>query len=135
MPRGRPKKHQSIADLQKLLSEQRQRKGKLHAERKRLQGKMDQIDREIAMLDGGPMSEGGNGTRSRARNAKKLPDVIADVLKKGGKPMKVAAITDAVRGTGYHSSSANFRGIVNQALIKDERFMSESRGMYQLQGA
>ena len=43
--------------------------------------------------------------------------------------MKVAAITDAVRGTGYHSSSINFRGIVNQALIKDDRFTSPSRGL------
>ena len=130
MPRGRPRKQPSIADLQMQLGEQRQRRAKLTLERKKFQGKIEQIDREIASLEGGPSSNGTAGA-TRARNTKPLPDVIADVLKKHGKPMKVAAITDAVRGTGYHSSSINFRGIVNQALIKDDRFTSPSRGLYQ----
>ena len=130
MPRGRPRKQPSIADLQTQLGEQRQRRSKLTAERKKLQAKLEQIDRDIDMLEGGASSNGTVGA-TRARNDKPLPEVIADVLKKGGKPMKVAAITTAVRNSGYQSSSANFRGIVNQALIKDERFTSPSRGMYQ----
>lgn len=129
MPRGRPRKQHSIADLQKLLGEQRQRRGKLTTERKKLQAKIEKIDREIESLEGEGGAEGVTAS-GRARNDKPLPDVIADVLKKNGKPMKVANITEAVRNTGYNSTSANFRGIVNQALIKDDRFISPSRGMY-----
>jgi hypothetical protein len=41
--------------------------------------------------------------------------------------------TDAVLATGYRSSSDNFRGIVNQMLIKDrKRFAQVERGIYQL---
>jgi hypothetical protein len=51
---------------------------------------------------------------------------------KDGKPMRVGDITDAVHNAGYRSSSANFRGIVNQTLIKDKRFVAPERGLYQL---
>jgi hypothetical protein len=44
----------------------------------------------------------------------------------------VGEIVDAVLAGGYHSKSANFRGIVNQTLIKDKRFVSSGRGVYQL---
>ena len=46
--------------------------------------------------------------------------------------MKVADITAAILATGYKTRSANFRGIVNQTLIKDKRFVSAGRGLYQL---
>ena len=44
----------------------------------------------------------------------------------------VARIAEAVQRGGYRSNSANFRAIVNQTLIKDKRFGSAGRGMYQL---
>ena len=68
MPRGRPRKQPSIADLQMQLGEQRQRRAKLTLERKKFQGKIEQIDREIASLEGGPSSNGTAGGGSRARN-------------------------------------------------------------------
>ena len=37
--------------------------------------------------------------------------------------------------SGYRSNSANFRSIVNQTLIKDKRFGSAGRGVYQLKKA
>jgi hypothetical protein len=36
---------------------------------------------------------------------------------------------------GYRSGSANFRSVVNIALIKEKRFRSAGRGLYQLDGA
>ena len=138
MARGRPRKQPSIADLQEQLRTQRGRRGKLVNERKKLMAKVEHLDREIAALDGGEMNGSAEGASNgrvggyQRRNAKKLPDVIADVLKKSGKPMKVSAIVEAVEGAGYQSSSANFRGIVNQALIKDDRFSSSERGSYQM---
>lgn len=127
MPRGRPRKSHSIAELRSLLGEQRKRRTQLMGERKKLQAKIDQVDREIALLDGEGAAAGGRG-----RNDRPLPDVIEQVLKKSGKPMKVGDIVAAVENAGYRSSSANFRGIVNQALIKDDRFTSPSRGQYKL---
>jgi hypothetical protein len=75
------------------------------------------------------VAAGGGG---RVRNEKSLNDMISGVLTKAGKPMSVGDITDAVRAGGYKSNSANFRSIVNQALIKDKRFASSERGMYHL---
>ena len=57
---------------------------------------------------------------------------LEQVLGRASKPMRVADITDAVRSAGYRTRSANFRGIVNQTLIKDKRFGSAGRGLYQI---
>jgi len=50
----------------------------------------------------------------------------------GGKAMSAGDITAAALKRGYKTTSANFRSIVNQALIKDRRFGSARRGLYQL---
>ena len=131
MPRGRPRKQHSIAELQALIAEQRRNRGKLQTERKKLQNRLDQIDRQIAMLDGGGVGGGGGGRGGR--NGSPLPAVIEAVLKKSGKPMRVGEIAQAVQAAGYRSASSNFRGIVNQALIKEKkRFTSPARGQYSL---
>src|SRR3712207_8218784 len=54
--------------------------------------------------------------------------------REGGKTMSVGEIVEAVERSGYRSNSANFRGIVNQTLIKDKRFQQAGRGQYQLKG-
>ena len=138
MPRGRPRRIPSIAELQQMIREQRAHRTGIIRERRDLQKRLDQIDRELAMLDGSRRGgRGGRGRgmgrgRRRARNEMSLPEAMEAVLKKAGKPMRVGDIVDAVRRVGYRSTSANFRGIVNQTLIKDQRFKSSSRGMYQL---
>lgn len=131
MPRGRPRRQPSIADLQQMLNERRTHRIRLMQERKKLQNRVEQIDREIEMLSGEGGSAGGTGGGGRARNERPLPDAIEVVLKKSSKPMRVGDIAQAVQQAGYRSSSANFRGIVNQTLIKDKRFVSPSRGLYQ----
>jgi len=130
MPRGRPKSQPSIADLQAMIRERKSERNKLLSQRKKLQTQLDKIDRQIAAFDGNgsPVNAGG----SRPKNDKPLPEVIADVLKKNGKPMRVGDIAEGVENAGYSSSSANFRSIVNQALIKDSRFKQEGRGLYKL---
>lgn len=132
MPRGRPKKQPSISELQEMLRKQRGQRSKLLRDRKSLAMKLDQIDRQIAALDGAGNGGAIAGASGRPRNDQPLPDVIASVLKKNGKPMRVGDITEGVLATGYSTTSANFRGIVNQALIKDDRFKQESRGFYKL---
>lgn len=131
MPKGRPKRQSSIADLQRQLSEQRKRRTKLLSERRKVEKRLEAIDRDIAALDGD--GSAAPVSRSRPRNEMTLPDAMAAVMKKG-KAMGVADIAEAVQANGYQSNSANFRGIVNQTLIKEKQFVAESRGMYKLKG-
>jgi hypothetical protein len=127
MARPRKSDTYSIAELKALISERRRRMIDLKREHTQLSRKLAQIDHEMDML-------GGAGGRRgiRPRNEKNLVDVMEDVMKGNGKPMRVGDITDGVYDAGYRSSSANFRGIVNQTLIKDKRFIAAERGLYQL---
>ena len=78
-----------------------------------------------------------------ARNARgvAVAELYQDVMPR--KPTSRAAGTkrswslffkalDAVLKTGYRTNSANPKGIVNQALIKEKRFAQAGRGVYQL---
>ena len=122
MPRG-IRAALSIAELERLLNSQRSAINRLMKKRTVVQRKLDVIDREIGKL-GGSGAVGG-------RNEVSLPAAMEAALQKKG-TLKVGEIVDAVLASGYRSKSANFRGIVNQTLIKDKRFVSTGRGIYQL---
>ncbi len=121
----------SVSQLETLLARRKSEIGDLSKERSSLQKKIDAIDDRLRQLGGGAGGRGGPG-RSRARNDRSLVDVMEEVLAKTGKAMRVSEISDNVQATGYRSTSANFRSIVNQMLIKDKRFNSPARGLYQL---
>jgi len=134
----------SIAQLERLLMGRRAELQDLQRERNQASRRLDEIDARIRELGGsgrggrggrggtGGGASGGGGGGRRVRNEKSLNNTIEAVLTKNGKPMKVGDIADAVKASGYRSNSANFRGIVNQTLIKDKRFGSSERGTYQL---
>ena len=61
-----------------------------------------------------------------------LSEAIGKVLAQAGGPLGVGDIAQRVAAAGYRSGSANFRGIVNQTLVKHTRFVSERRGEYRL---
>ena len=128
MPRGKSI-GLSISDLERMLNERRSMVQKLERQRAKLTRKLDALDDRIRSLGGGSGRGRGGG---RARNDQSLIEVIEAVLKGSGKPMRVGDVADAVQSKGYRSNSANFRGIVNQTLIKDKRFSAASRGLYQL---
>src|SRR4051812_47603360 len=117
----------SIAQLQRVLNEKKSELDKLYRQRNELQKRIGLVDKQIERVGGGVNGMrgfgrgmvGGGGAGSRPRNERSLLDVIEGVLRDNGKPMKVGDIMDAVLGTGYRSGSANFRGIINQTLIKD----------------
>jgi hypothetical protein len=119
----------SLAALNQMMEARRAELNKLKHRRSELQRDLDRVERQIFKIEGAAGRRGGNG---RVRNEKSLNDTIDEVLRSGGKPMRVGDIVDAVLGTGYRSNSANFRGIVNQTLIKDKRFHAPERGMYAL---
>ena len=118
----------SIAQLEQMLHSRRSRLQKLQRERNKVARRLDQIESRMRDLGG---SIRGGGTR--ARNAQSLIAMIETTLKSAGnKAMNVGDIAAAVLKRGYRTTSANFRSIVNQTLIKDKRFGSAARGMYQL---
>ena len=120
----------TISRLESMLDQQRSKKRELLRERSKLQTQIDKLDRTIAGLDGG--SVGGNITSTgRARNEKSLVATLEEVLEKNPKGLSVGDIVAAVQAAGYKSGSPNFRGIVNQTLIKErKRFGAVSRGVY-----
>jgi hypothetical protein len=124
----------SIAQLQRALSDKKSELDKLTRQRSVLQKKVDRIDRQIERL-GGPGGAGRGGTGIRMRNERSLLEIMQEVMTNAGKPMKVGDILDGVLASGYRSGSANFRGIINQSLIKDNRFGATERGVYELKGS
>ena len=142
MSRGRKKAILSIPDLERMLEERRSSLTLLQKKRDELMAKVDEIDQQIAAEGGSvktmatataktPAARGRRGRTAggRVRNEASLGDTIASVMEGNG-PMGVSDILNAVVATGYRSGSANFRGIVNQTLIKDQRFQQASRGHY-----
>jgi septal ring factor EnvC (AmiA/AmiB activator) len=120
----------NIAQLEQILDERRTELNRLHKERNSLQKQIDEVEDRITQLEGGM---GGRGRRPR--NERNLLDTLEAVLQDAGHPLRVPEIGDAGTETGYRSSSANFRGIVNQTLIKDKRFTATQRGVYTLKSA
>ena len=67
--------------------------------------------------------------RKRPRNKMNLVEALAAVLK--GRTMGVTEVADAVKKSGYKTTSPNFRTIVNQALLKHKSvFDKVGRGQY-----
>ncbi len=120
----------NIAQLEQILGDRRTQLNRLHKQRTSLQKELDDVERQIAQLEG----IGRRGGR-RPRNEHSLLETLESVLQKAGGALRVPEIVAAVGATGYRSSSANFRGIVNQTLIKDKRFTAPKRGTYMLKNA
>ena len=136
MPRTAASAGFSIAQLEQMLDKCRGERQKIERERNKVAKRLAALDARLHALGGGNGrgrgGAGGGGAGTRVRNDKSLVEMIEGVLGKSAKAMNVGDIADAVQKGGYRTNSANFRGIVNQTLIKDKRFTSAARGMYQL---
>jgi hypothetical protein len=125
----------NIAQLERILHDRRSDLNRLERQRSELQRKLGGVERQIIRLQGSLRGGRRGGGGIRARNDQSLVATIESVMRSNGKPMRVGEIVDAVQAGGYRSNSANFRGIVNQTLIKErKRFSSADRGVYQLKG-
>jgi len=78
---------------------------------------MDKLDRRIESLGGG-RTRGG-----RAKNAKSLVALLVETLGKSSKPLQVGDIVEKWK-LPVTKQQHNFRGIVNQTLIKEKQFVS-----------
>lgn len=105
---------------------------RLAARREKLLAEVAAIDSELAAFGyeavSSPRSRAGGG-RKRPRNEMNLVDTLTKALK--GKTMGVSEAAEAATKLGYRSSSANFRNIVNQTLLKHNKvFKKVGRGQY-----
>ena len=150
----------SAGELQAELQRRARDLAPLESERAKLLEKVALLDAEIGAINGAlgagtpgtPSTPGRAGrrpvgrpkgsvnkvrkaTRTRAasgrrrpRNAASLEASLAKVLK--GKTMGVSEVAAAVQKDGYKTTSANFRTIVNQTLIKSALIKKTGRGQY-----
>jgi hypothetical protein len=113
-----------ISQLQAELRRRQRGVGSLIRRRDKLAAKLAALNEQIATA-GGP----GGGIRVRPQNSSSLVEALHKVL--SGKTMDVTEVAEAVRKAGYNTNAANFRTIVNQALIKHKnKFKKVERGQY-----
>jgi len=124
----------SIGDLQREI---RRRERMVSGHIKKLASKRDKLRQQISEIEAemskfgavaGRVRVGAGGGRKRPRNDSNLADALAGVLKSA--TMSVTEVAEAVQRAGYQTTSPNFRTIVNQTLIKDNRFKRVGRGRY-----
>jgi hypothetical protein len=118
----------SIIELERILQTRQRELKVLLRRRTRIERKLTALDERITRLGG----TRAGGRVKRARNDVTLPEAIANVLGKSRKPLTVGDIMGGVQAMGYRSSSGNFRAVINQTLIKDKRFISAGRGLYEM---
>ena len=133
----------SIASLQAEIQRRTSRASGLLKKRDRLLKRLAAVtvkleaagiesDAPVRVGARGATARGARGPRRRPRNEMNLVEALAQLLK--GKTMSVTDAAEAVQRAGYKSSSANFRLIVNQALLKSPKFKKVSRGQYTAKG-
>jgi len=123
----------SLAELGQMIHSRQRDLKKLKTRRKKLQRKLEQFDAAIAKITGDNFRTARSGRPTiRGGNSMSLAATIAQVLERSAAPMNIADIVRRVEASGYRSSSANFRGLVNMTLVKDNRFKSAGRGLYVL---
>ncbi len=130
----------SIATLQAEIARRTSKAGGMLRKRDRLLNQLAKVEAKLLVAGiefdapaaaagrGRPSGGGDAGVRRRPRNEMNLVDALAKVL--DGKTMSVTDAAEAVQKAGYKSSSKTFRTIVNQTLIKSNRFKKIERGQY-----
>jgi hypothetical protein len=108
---------------------------KLYRKRATLLARLEEIDDVIRQhggepggFGGGRGRRGGGGGGGRPRNEMSLEDALAKAL--NGKTMSVTEAAEAVQRAGYRTGAANFRTIVNAALLRSDKIKKVARGQY-----
>lgn len=115
----------SIKDLHAEIRRRERSVGSLLRRREKLLEQLSEVNEAIARAGVSVAARGG----ARPKNDMNLVQSLAKVLR--GKTMSVTESAAAVRAAGYKTTAANFRTIVNQALIKNTKiFKKIGRGQY-----
>ena len=116
----------SMEELQAEMARRSKVVGRLERRRSKLHAEIAIVEAELGSF--GALSASG-GIRRRPRNEMNLVDTLSKVLK--NKTLSVTDAAQAARDSGYMTTAANFRTIVNQALIREKKsFKKISRGQY-----
>ena len=122
----------SIKELQSEIRRRERQVRSLVQKRERLLAELARIEAEIAESDADLAAQAssiaGRTGRKRPRNDSTLADALAEIL--SNKTMSVTEVATAVQRAGYKTTSPNFRTIVNQTRLKDDRFKKVARGKY-----
>ena len=130
----------STTALAAELARRERRLPMLKRQQAELLRKLDEVEAQIDAIGGGGKSGrkssgrpvgrpvGSGVGRKRPRNTMNLEDALAKTLK--GKTMSVTDATSAVKASGYKTTAANFRTIVNATLLKSKKIKKISRGQY-----
>ena len=125
----------SIEELQAELRRRQKRLPSLYRKLAKAQARVRTIASAIEALGGsaGAVAAPGRrpllaGGRKRHKNDTNLIEALAKLLK--GRTMSVTEATAKVQDAGYKTTAANCRTIVNQTLIKSNKFRKVSRGQY-----
>ena len=129
----------SIADIHAELRRRQRQAMPLVRRRAKIAAKLAKLDAQLAALGqatggiSGPVRRGPGrppGRRGpRAKNAMGLVPTMQKALQ--GKTMGVSEVAEAVLGSGYRTTSKNFRTVVNQTLlVNKDKFKKVGRGRY-----
>jgi hypothetical protein len=134
----------SLAELESMLKEQKNRLDSLRKKQKGLEKDLESVNQEIAVLEGKggrrrgrPPGAKSGGTRKvrrrRAKNAKPLKGYVIDVLSSNKKGLTLQEISNKVQDAGYKSKSKSFKNVLYQCLYHNKEFMHDSdAGIYKL---
>lgn len=128
-PASRPAGKLDTLSTEALQAELRRRETgirRLEKRRERLLEQLNEVESELASV-GAPITSAG-GVRKRPKNDSNLEEALIGVLT--GSTMGVTEVADAVQKAGYRTSSANFRTIVNQTLLRSSGIKRVARGQY-----
>jgi hypothetical protein len=129
-------KDMSAADLrEELLARLRDQIRRNEEENEKLREQIRQLMPQGAGKNAVRVSGGGRGqSRGPAvRNEQPLREIIVQVLKDAGEPLRVKDVLKRVKEAGYVSKASNFNGIVNISLSTNtELFEKVGRGLYKL---
>lgn len=124
-----PGKTKSISELRKELKAKTSQLTGLNLRLRKLAAKLAAVDRQIAVLTGGPQRR---VRKRKGRIGKSLAEYICGVLTKAKGGMRARDVTAAVLQAGYRTKDKTFSKTVAKTLASDRRFKRVSRGVYKL---
>ena len=139
----------TVAQLEQMLSERREKLAELESRRDLLQAELTSVESQIAAEQSGsaPASvprpakisrKAKPAGAGRKRKQPSLKSLVLDILEKSKKGMTLSELSDKVLATGYSSNATNFKTVLYQSLysLKQDSvdYDSESK-VYRLQPA
>lgn len=125
----------SVAQLERMLSERKNRLDGLHRKQERLRSELDKVEDEIAVLEGRRASSRfPRQPINRAKNDKPLHTHVLELLAKNKKGLTLSGLAEKVLEAGYKTTSTNFNNVLYQCLYNSDLIGHDAAtGCYHLQ--